>query len=89
MSCWQTKDDIDLLADRFSEKEMTKDEVLNALVGVSQIHHMRSEKLFDIFERMLSNIYREEKSCESINLSEELYEDNPFHPYKKKKHSSD
>lgn len=58
MSAWQTEDDIKLLAERYSS-EMSTDDVLNTLVGISQLHHMRCEKLFEIFERMLKNLHEE------------------------------
>lgn len=54
-SCWGTKDDIELLADSISNKNMTEDEVLNSLLGISQLHEMRCQKLFNIFEELIKN----------------------------------
>lgn len=53
MSVWNTKEDIDLLMDNVLNKEMSKDEISNALLGISSMHQMRSEKLFDGFTQMV------------------------------------
>lgn len=53
MSCWNTKDDIELLSESFSN--MTNDELINALIGIAQLHQMRCQKLMDTFEDLVCN----------------------------------
>lgn len=55
MSCWSTKDDVELLAESFSGGDMTEDEVLNSLLGISNLHEMRCKKMMDIFENLIKN----------------------------------
>lgn len=56
MSCWATKEDIELVSERFlDENESSKDKITNALVGIAELHDMKCRKLFEIFEIMISN----------------------------------
>lgn len=54
-SCWNTKNDIELLADSFADKNMTEDEIINCLIGIAQLHEMRCQKTFDIFEELIKD----------------------------------
>lgn len=55
LAMWSTKEDIDLITERFLDgPEMTEDEMANALIGLSAIHQMRSQKAFDIFEKLIA-----------------------------------
>lgn len=54
MSCWNTKDDINLLAESLLDSNMDPDEIANALIGISQLHELRSKKLFNTFEYLIS-----------------------------------
>lgn len=64
MSCWGTKEDIELLAESFSNKAMTEDEILNSLLGISSLHEMRCEKLMNIFEKLIENHIISSDYCE-------------------------
>lgn len=55
MSCWNTADDIKLLADQISNKGMSEDEIKNALLGILSLHEMRCQKLMDTFEDLIYN----------------------------------
>ena len=53
---WQTKDDLDAIAGRIlddPEGPMTEDELLNVLIGLSELHDIRCKKLFNVFETMI------------------------------------
>ncbi len=55
MHVWQTKDDLDAIAERLIESPngpMTEDEIGNLLVGLSELHNTRCIKLFQVFETM-------------------------------------
>ena len=51
MACWSTTDDIKLIAEKSSD--MSEDELLNGLIGLERLHHLRCERAFDIFEELL------------------------------------
>lgn len=51
---WNTKDDIDLLRETILDKDLSKDEIIDALIGISQLHEMRCEKVFETFKKMIS-----------------------------------
>ncbi len=57
LAMWSTKEDIDLLAHRFmdSRASMTEDDIANALIGISTLHDMRSQRAFDLFEDMVKD----------------------------------
>lgn len=64
MSCWNTKDDLDLMAESFSNNEMTEDEILNSLSGIAILHEMRCQKLMNIFEKLIENHIISSDYCE-------------------------
>lgn len=55
LAMWSTKEDIDLVTSRFLDgAPMTEDEMANALIGLSALHDMRSQRAFDIFEKLIA-----------------------------------
>lgn len=53
MECWSTKDDL-LLVWEGSEKEgLDLDGVVNAVVGLSEMHDLRCKRLWEVFEAMV------------------------------------
>jgi hypothetical protein len=55
MGCWHTSDDITLLADKIGGGETTEDSVLNTLQGIKELHELRCQKLFGIFETLVTD----------------------------------
>ena len=53
MKCWNVTDDIDLLYENVMEKEMSTDEISNALLGLKTLYQMKFEKCFDTFEKLV------------------------------------
>lgn len=53
MKCWNVTEDIYLLYENVMEKELTKDQIANALLGLHQLYEMKFEKLFDNFETLV------------------------------------
>jgi hypothetical protein len=56
-SLWNTKDDIDLLCETISSKHpetMDQDEIVNALIGISHLHAMRMDRVFETFKELIS-----------------------------------
>ncbi len=58
MQCWHTCDDIELLINAILEPpeddELLNDRLANALIGLKELHHLRSSKLFDIFSVLVA-----------------------------------
>jgi len=53
---WHTKDDLDAITERVSDDPdgtMTEDELLNVLIGLSELHETRMKKLWKVFETMI------------------------------------
>jgi hypothetical protein len=50
---WHTKDDLDVITEKFLDELLTADEVGNLLIGLSGLHDLRCRKLFLIFETMI------------------------------------
>ena len=50
MACWNTADDIELIA---SGAERGEDALLNALIGLKELHDRRVQRVFDIFEQLV------------------------------------
>lgn len=57
ISVWQSIDDIKILYENllYKQKEMTVDEVANALLGIHLLLNMKCEKLFSTFEEIVHN----------------------------------
>ena len=53
LNVWHTKDDLDVITERFLDELLTVDEVGNLLIGLSGLHDIRCQKLFLIFETMI------------------------------------
>lgn len=54
MQTWTTKEDLMLLAKRYSDnpKPMTEDEIINAIHGIASVHELRCEELFQVFKQV-------------------------------------
>ena len=56
MECWQTQDDLKLIAKAVMEDEETdKDKTANALIGLAELHEMRCKQLWDCFEKLVEH----------------------------------
>jgi len=52
MKAWHVIDDIQLLNENVIETNMSNDDIINTLLGLESIYHMRFLKLFDVFEEV-------------------------------------
>jgi len=55
MAVWGMCEDLDTLLEGVLERDMTKDDIANALLGLKVMHQLKSEKLFDTFEQLIHN----------------------------------
>lgn len=54
LKCWTITDDIDTLYGTVFEREMSKDELANYLLGLKTIYDIKFNQLFSIFENMIA-----------------------------------
>jgi hypothetical protein len=57
MSCWNTCEDIKLVSSKVLEGDLSSDEISNALIGIEQLHELRCDRVFEIFEELIRRGY--------------------------------
>ena len=55
MNCWNTADDLDLLAEQVLDESVDFDDIANALLGLKALHHMRMQRAWATFECLVEN----------------------------------
>jgi hypothetical protein len=53
MSCWSTKEDIQIICESLLDGDCDMEKIANALMGVAELHDMKCKKAFDIFEKVV------------------------------------
>ncbi len=53
MDCWGVVDDINTLYQGVVERDMTRDQVSNVLLGLNALYQLKFERCFETFERLL------------------------------------
>ena len=51
MDCWQVVDDIDTIYQRLDA--LSKDEIMNLLLGIKSLYQLKFEKLFETYETVI------------------------------------
>ena len=54
MNCWNVVEDIRTLNETFQNSKMSEDQVANYLLGLETIYEVKFEKLFNLYEKMVS-----------------------------------
>jgi hypothetical protein len=67
MKAWHVVDDIQLLNENVMEKNMSRDEIAKALVGLESIYNMRFEKVFSLFEEVCKEFHAMRKEANGEN----------------------
>lgn len=55
MNCWNIVEDIKLISQMNDIRELSEDELMNALLGLETLYQLKFEILFNGFERMVKN----------------------------------
>lgn len=55
MDCWGVCEDIKSIYKMNDIRQMSEDELMNAMIGLETIYQMKFEILFDMFEKMIKN----------------------------------
>jgi hypothetical protein len=53
MKCWNVTEDIDLLYRTTMDKDLSKDDIANALLGMKTLYEMKFEEMFSDFETLI------------------------------------
>ena len=53
MKCWNVTEDIDLLYRTTMDKDLSKDDIANALLGMKTRYEMKFEEMFSDFETLI------------------------------------
>jgi hypothetical protein len=59
--CWLVTDDIYDLSEAVLERELSHDQITNALFGLKEMYEIRFNKLWEMFEDVHMNLVRENK----------------------------
>jgi len=54
LNAWKITDDIEMVYSSILEKELDKDTICNALLGLHTIYEMRFERMWSTFENLVS-----------------------------------
>jgi len=54
MKCWSVTEDIDLLYRNVMERDLTTDDIANALLGIKTLYEMKFDEMFSHFETLVS-----------------------------------
>lgn len=53
MKCWNVTEDIDLLYRNVMDKDLSQDDIANALLGMKTLYEMKFEEMFTHFETLI------------------------------------
>jgi hypothetical protein len=53
MECWRTADDLQLIAVSATAADHDVDKLANVLLGLAELHTLRVQRLWDIFEQLV------------------------------------
>lgn len=53
MDCWNIIDDMRVLTEGVLEKDLSKDQIANVLLGLETLYQLKFEKLFDEYSKMI------------------------------------
>lgn len=53
--CWNVTKDIDTLFEAIMEKDLTRDQIANILLGMQELYSLKFDHLFSTFEQMIND----------------------------------
>jgi hypothetical protein len=62
--CWLVTEDIAEVAEGILERDLDKDQIVNALTGIQQLYELKFNKLWDLFEDVMMAEVRKNKMLE-------------------------
>lgn len=67
MNCWHITDELALLEESVLEKDLSKDEIANVLLGLKTLYHLRFERLFGIYENMCEDYFSSKRRIAELD----------------------
>ncbi len=55
LDCWHITDDLDVLFEAVMERDMSKDEISNVLLGLKELYQLKFLRTFETFEKLIHN----------------------------------
>ena len=55
LNCWNVTKDINVLTEGVMEKDLTKDQIANALMGLEQIYDLKFDKMWTTFIKLIED----------------------------------
>jgi hypothetical protein len=55
MACFNTSEDLKLVTERVLEGGASTDMLANTLIGIHELHELRCQRVFDIFEALINS----------------------------------
>lgn len=55
MACWGVTSDLDILMEGVLEKDMSQDDIANALLGMKVMYDLKFDKLFSTFSQLIQD----------------------------------
>lgn len=55
LHCWSVTDDIDIVSKAILERDISRDETANILIGIKSLYQLKFETLFETFEGCITN----------------------------------
>lgn len=77
MQLWNCSDDFKMLAEVVQNKDFSKEDLVQTLIGFGHIYHLKGEKCFELFEEFLYQL-KEERNPH-VNYDDEQYADARVH----------
>jgi hypothetical protein len=67
LQCWNICDELKLLNELVLEKDLSKDDISNIVMGLETLYQHKFDKCFQLFEELLKEHYNIKQELESIN----------------------
>ena len=55
LNCWNVTKDINVLTEGVIEKDLTKDQIANALMGLEQMYDLKFDKMWTTFTKLIED----------------------------------
>ena len=69
MHCWSVCEDLETVAEGITEHGMTKDQIVNVLMGMQQLYQLKFERLFATFERHCRELATEKAQVKESSIA--------------------
>lgn len=55
LHCWNVVDELDIVSNAIMERDLSRDETCNLLIGIKSLYDLKFQTLFETFENSLNN----------------------------------